>query len=267
MPAILMRIPTRGRCATWCCGRPASSCAQTTTSGCWNWSRWPTTASIRPSEMPFGVPWTDADPARPRAERTAVLLGGARRAAPLEVGAELPGPAGRRGDRHPGAQGRSSSRSPARCAPDRGSAAAISAAGWAPRCGPRCWSSRSTTSAPSWPARTAFTDNPASLRVSAKLGYRHDGTTTDAAARQARDPAPDAGDQVGLRRAPAGLVTAGRRPGRRAWRCSAVVIGDHRRPSGVSPGRVRVEGVAGWPGRRTGSRSGTTSAAARSCRG
>ncbi len=26
---------------------------------------------------------------------------------------------------------------------------------------------------------TAFTDNPASLRVSAKLGYRHDGTTTD----------------------------------------------------------------------------------------
>jgi RimJ/RimL family protein N-acetyltransferase len=26
---------------------------------------------------------------------------------------------------------------------------------------------------------TVFTDNPASLRVSAKLGYRHDGTTTD----------------------------------------------------------------------------------------
>ena len=60
--------------------------------------------------------------------------------------------------------------------PGRGWAPRTRATASAPRCARPCCSSPSTTSRQSGPNSGAFLDNPASLRVSEKLGYRPDGT-------------------------------------------------------------------------------------------
>jgi hypothetical protein len=59
--------------------------------------------------------------------------------------------------------------------PVPGSGGGTRATASARRCAPRCSRSRSTTSAPPAARSGAFLDNPASLRVSEKLGYRRDG--------------------------------------------------------------------------------------------
>ena len=176
-------VPSRGRCGTSCCAHPGWSCARR--------RRRPAElvdVAYRgvhpPEQMPFMVPWTDADPRYLGRGIAAALLVAARAARPATMGGALPRPPRRPGDRHAGPRA-STSRSPARSR--TGSWLGLRHQGHGFGTEMRAavllfaFDHLGATRARS----DAFADNVASLRVSERLGYRRDGS-----ARLARRGAP-----------------------------------------------------------------------------